>query len=249
MQAFNSTVYDAAGSGNLQLLLSSLASYGHLIDSPFPDDRARRPLHHACMRGWTEAVLTLLRSERVSIDAPDLYGVTPTHLAARTGSLPVLEVLISWGSKAIDAPDHFGRTPLHLACQEGHTALVETLLRSGSSSLDKIDKKGNAPLHNAAKKDWPEIVTNLVRWGSQALDVRNHTGNTPLACALKNRSEGCVKALLALRATTGLSEEMLTLLNDFKVNEEEELAHRYRAYFSRSLTEVLVYSLRMSVSN
>ena len=99
---FKSDVCDAAKSGNLRELVTALASYPHLLDTPHAQQRGRTPLHIAAENGHAGIIAKLVELGSQAIDTPDKYGCTPISMAALKGRESVIETLVRLGSQAID---------------------------------------------------------------------------------------------------------------------------------------------------
>src|SRR5262249_16916155 len=116
------------------------------------DADGRTALHGAAENG-REAMVDLLRTNGLDIEARDNDEKTPLHLAAAEGQVGTLQMLLddtrNWPKSDADAADFYGRTPLHDAAAAGRDAVVEPLRKAGAT-VDARDRHRLTPLHHAA---------------------------------------------------------------------------------------------------
>lgn len=159
--AFNPSVYDAAGSGNIARLKQALKTNGQLIDTPNPLQIGKTPMHHAAENGHVDVIALLVRLGSQAIDSRDFNFETPIIWAAARGHVRVVEILVRLGSQAIDTPNNNGLTPLHYAVITVNVPLIEKLVKLGSQALKTPTKDGRTPLQIAGDRE--PVRSALVR--------------------------------------------------------------------------------------
>ena len=205
MASFNSSVWDAANTGDLHALVTALASYPHFIDTPHPHKLRRTPIYIAAKKGYVTIIEKLIELGSKAIDTPTMLGFTPMHTAAINGHIQVIETLVRLGSMAIGIPAISGWTPIHVAAYDGVVQVIETIVRL-NTAIDTPDDIGRTPLCLAAYYNHTDIVKTLKMLGAD--------------CSIVQRD--------------GIPDSLLTLLNT-QVDEDESAEVRYRVYFSQSL--------------
>jgi ankyrin repeat protein len=87
---------------------------------------------HACARGGSVDIASVLIEKGVDFKGKDRYGITPLHIAAENGRKEFIEFLLSKGVD-IDNPSLMGKTALHFAQDNGHQDLAAFLISKGAS--------------------------------------------------------------------------------------------------------------------
>ncbi len=201
-EAFDSTVYDAAESGDIERLNKVLVSHSHLIDVCNQRYNNRTPLHIAACMGHVFVIEALVQSGSKAIDIPNKYGCTPMYIAAHQGHVLVIELLVRLGSTAIDTPDNDSWPPMLIAARNGHASVIETLVRLGSTAIDTpINRCGWTPMLVAAHNGHMSVIEALVRLGSTAIDSPDKFKRTPMHMAAQEGHVSVINTLVRLGST------------------------------------------------
>lgn len=159
------------------------------------DEKQWSVLHHACAKGWTDIVRTILQGKRLEFDPDDQTsdGRTPAMLAARCSHGDIVQLLLESGAN-IEMKDGRGRTLLHHACR---TLLLEGIiyLTSKGCDLNVKDNRGATPLMFAADWSRVSVVEYLLEHGA-GVEEENRVGETALHWACKSGSLEVVKSLI-----------------------------------------------------
>jgi hypothetical protein len=106
--------------------------------NPLHVDRGKKTLlHHATLQAEV-ALIDLLLSYGIAIDASDSNEKPALHYACELGNSTVAEHLISRGAD-INAQDIIKYTPVKLACGKNHPAVMQLLLTTHKAKLNGID--------------------------------------------------------------------------------------------------------------
>ncbi|KEH27133.1 protein CfxQ isoform X2 [Medicago truncatula] len=123
------TIHSCALSGDLIGLQKLLRDNPSLLNDKNPV-MAHTPLHVSAGNNRADIVKFLLEwqgSERVEIEAKNMYGETPLHMAAKNGCSEAAQLLLAHGA-SIEARANEGMTPLnHLSQGPGNDKLRELL--------------------------------------------------------------------------------------------------------------------------
>jgi ankyrin repeat protein len=151
---------------------------------PMPTRFCQTPLHLAAQQGHVEVVKVLL-SQKVNVNAKDIFGDTPLHSAVLGGHNELVELLITNGAE-VDHANEDGWTPLHCAVMayNWNTKIVELLI-SHWSSVNAKDKEGSTSLHLAVRMGRQEMVAILLA-NNADIKAKDKEGKTPLKLALEN---------------------------------------------------------------
>lgn len=117
---------------------------------------AQTPLHVSAGYNQVEIVKFLLDhpgSEKVELEAKNMYGETPLHMAAKNGCNEAARLLLAHGA-FVEAKANNGMTPLHLAVwysiRSEDCSTVKTLLENNADCSAK-DNEGMTPLNHLSK--------------------------------------------------------------------------------------------------
>jgi hypothetical protein len=140
------------------------------------------------------AVVSLLLSRGVNIDAQDNSGCSPLLVAAQYGHAALVGFLIKRGADPL-VHDSNDDSALHWGAYKGDIQIVGLLHHLGLP-IDKADAYGQTPLHLAALRGNHEVVEYLLLdAGSKAHDKLDREGKTPLDLAVKKKKFAAEKVL------------------------------------------------------
>ncbi|CAH0046705.1 unnamed protein product [Clonostachys solani] len=143
-----SAIHEAAirGSG----VQESCVEAKDLIDAW--DETGHAPLHHAVMRGHTQAVQDLIDAG-ADVNCKSFQEETPLMLAAHYGHTECMRsLLLTRRINRIDEQDRFNQNALGYAANKCNPEAVRLLLEEGASPL-LPSRFGHLPLHWAIKSD------------------------------------------------------------------------------------------------
>ncbi|XP_041005662.1 protein CfxQ homolog isoform X4 [Juglans microcarpa x Juglans regia] len=130
---------------------------------------AQTPLHVSAGYNRAEIVKFLLDrqgTEKVQLEAKNMYGETPLHMAAKNGCNDAAQLLLGHGA-IIEAKANNGMTPLHLAVWYSLRAedysTVNTLLEYNADCSAK-DNEGMTPLNHLSPGPGSEKLRELLNW-------------------------------------------------------------------------------------
>ncbi|KAJ1495999.1 ankyrin repeat-containing domain protein [Baffinella frigidus] len=158
----------------------------HGVDPNVGDAWNLTALHHACHRGFQEAVAVLQRHAGTDLncqDGEDRRGDTPLIKAAYKGHVEIVQRLLSErASSGIDDLDAEGANPdianrlgftaLHLASDQGHTDVVAALIQAGAKSLR--DPRGMLAVQMATERGHAGVVALLQGAEEHRADATHH---------------------------------------------------------------------------
>lgn len=182
--------------------------YGHhavqelLFDSGSFD--SREALASAAKNENKTAILLLLQTDRIEVNAEDSNGWTPLHQAAVRGHETIVKLLLETGLVDINQEDKlFGWTAFMMAVNRGHIAVIKQLLDTGHVEINAKLGKGAIPQWTAiqiATMNGNEAVVKLLLDTKQVeLDLSckdPSKGETALQLAVEGGHEGIVQLLL-----------------------------------------------------
>lgn len=162
------TIHSCALSGDLIGLQKLLRDNPSLLNDKNPV-MAHTPLHVSAGNNRADIVKFLLEwqgSERVEIEAKNMYGETPLHMAAKNGCSEAAQLLLAHGA-IIEARANNGMTPLHLAVWHSLRAeeflTVKTLLEHNADCSAK-DNEGMTPLNHLSQGPGNDKLRELLNW-------------------------------------------------------------------------------------
>ena len=136
------SVYEAAATGRMKHLISSLARKPELVNAYSED--GYQPLGLAAYFGQEEVVAYLIKAgAELSSPSKNKLEVTPLQSAVAGNHLEITRMLIEAGASP-NVQDRDGYTPLHTAAQNGNVELVHSLLFGGADSEARSKKKETA---------------------------------------------------------------------------------------------------------
>ncbi|KAI3835227.1 hypothetical protein MKW98_020343 [Papaver atlanticum] len=162
------TIHSCAQSGDLSALQKKLQENPSLLNERNAV-MAQTPLHVASAGNKVDIVKFLLNwrgSEKVELEARNMYGETPLHMAAKNGSSEAARVLLDHGA-LVESKANNGMTPLHLAVWYSLRAedclTVKTLLEYNADCSVK-DNDGMTPLNHLSQGPGNEKLRELLNW-------------------------------------------------------------------------------------
>lgn len=145
-----SSVHSLAQAGDLSGLNRKLQEFPNLVNERNPV-MSQTPLHVAAASNHADLVKFLLEwrgSERVEIEATNMYGETALHLASKNGCAEVVKLLLLHKAN-VEAKASNGMTPLHLAvwfCTKHEDRSTVEILLQFHADASSMDNEGITPL-------------------------------------------------------------------------------------------------------
>lgn len=169
------------------------------------------PLADAVERLDRARIHALLK-QRVSMDAPQVDGMTALHWATYHDDVEVTDLLVRAGAN-VNAANRYGVTPLSLACTNGNTVIVELLLEAGADANAPLPG-GETPLMTAARTGRLAAVKALLAHGAAVDSKEERRAQTALMWAAAEGHAEVVQALVDAGADfrTGLPSGFTPLL-------------------------------------
>ncbi|KAF5482034.1 hypothetical protein F2P56_002635 [Juglans regia] len=162
------TIHGYAQSGDLLGFQRLLRDNPSLINDTNPV-MAQTPLHVSAGYNRAEIVKFLLDrqgTDKVELEAKNMYGETPLHMAAKNGCNDAAQLLLGHGA-IIEAKANNGMTPLHLAVWYSLRAedysTVNTLLEY-NADCNARDNEGMTPLNHLSPGPGSEKLRELLNW-------------------------------------------------------------------------------------
>ncbi|KAG6662275.1 poly [ADP-ribose] polymerase tankyrase-1-like isoform X2 [Carya illinoinensis] len=162
------TIHGYAQSGDLLGFQRLLRDNPSLINDRNPV-MAQTPLHVSAGYNRAEIVKFLLEwqgTDKVELEAKNMYGETPLHMAAKNGCNDAAQLLLGHGA-IIEAKANNGMTPLHLAVwyslRAEDCSTVNTLLEYNADCSAK-DDEGMTPLNHLSPGPGSEKLRELLNW-------------------------------------------------------------------------------------
>ncbi|OUZ99958.1 CbxX/CfqX [Macleaya cordata] len=162
------TIHGYAQSGDLLGLQKKLQENPSLLNERNAV-MAQTPLHVASAYNNPEIIKFLLNwrgTEKVELEARNMYGETPLHMAAKNGCNEAARILLDFGA-FVESKANNGMTPLHLAVWYSLRAddilTVKTLLEYNADCSVK-DNDGLTPLNHLSQGPGSEKLRELLHW-------------------------------------------------------------------------------------
>ncbi|KAK0641338.1 hypothetical protein B0T16DRAFT_213792 [Cercophora newfieldiana] len=185
-------------------------------DANMKDDRGRRALHWAILRGHADVVKQLLTyGADVDVKTGDDAGSwTPLMLAASYGYVDIVKYLLDHKAD-VHAENYHGHTALYFAARRGSEPIAKHLLAHGAEVNTK-DDGGWTPLYWAAYEGYEDVAGHLLKHGAD-VNMRDKNGWTPLLFAAKQGHWAVLELLLAHGADADAKDDdgdtLLSLLS------------------------------------
>jgi len=162
------------------------------IDLHSNNGQGPRPIHWASRNGHV-AVVDILLTAGVPVDATDHKGLTPLMMACMFGRSMMAAYLLGKGA-APHLTDMNGDSALHWAAYKGFPGLMQMLIYSGFNP-QKPDNFGSSPLHLACISGNLAAVKLLCAKSTVQLEPRDRNRKTPLDLAAKHGHQDIIKFL------------------------------------------------------
>jgi uncharacterized protein len=140
------------------------------------------------------AKVRVLVTERVTVDTPQVDGMTALHWAAYHDDRAIVELLLRAGA-SVKAASRYGITVLSLACTNGNGAIVELLIKAGADPNQPLPG-GETPLMTAARTGTQTGVKALLAAGALVDAKDDRRGQTALMWAAAEGHAAVVQALV-----------------------------------------------------
>ncbi|KAK8608329.1 hypothetical protein V6N13_023755 [Hibiscus sabdariffa] len=202
MQDMETSVYEAAISGNVAAMDALLREDELILDRVSLTCFHETPLHIAIMRGHLHFAASLLfRRPRFSGEFDSLHCL-PIHLAAIEGHAELVEQLLDINPSCCSVRDQDGRTPLHLAAMKERVDVMNVLIRRCPESIEEKLYRGETSLHLCVRFNQLEALILLVEasseWNAAFVTVQDDAGNTILHLATFLKHLEIVRYLVSL---------------------------------------------------
>jgi len=178
------SVYEAAGAGDIELLLQHIKYGSQLSKRETPQLLA--PLHNAVREEQVETTALLVEAGAV-VAMRDRLGMTPLYYAAVYGDIDIAVILINSGAD-VNAKAKYGSVPLPAASVEGHLAMVKLLI-DHNANVNAVNIPGDTPLISAADHAQIHIVKLLLEKGANINSIDNKTGGYSIALCCRDSSD------------------------------------------------------------
>ena len=151
-------------------------------------------LADAAARQDGAAVVRLLKTKGVDVNAPGADGSAPLHWAVRYGDLDMARALIKAGAD-VRGVNRYGFSPLALAARDGATAMMRLLIEAGADS-NGADPSGETVLMTASRAGALDAVALLLDRGAR-IDTKDPVfGQTALMLAVREDHPTIVEMLI-----------------------------------------------------
>jgi ankyrin repeat protein len=151
-------------------------------------------LADAAARQDQKAILRLLKTKGIDINAPGKDGSNALLEAVRYGDLGLASLLVEAGAD-VKRANRYGLLPLSLAAQDGAAEMMALLIGAGADP-NAPDAAGETPLMAASKEGAPKAVALLLDHGAK-VDARDPTfGQTAVMLAVREDHPAVVELLI-----------------------------------------------------
>jgi hypothetical protein len=123
---------------------------------------------HAAAKSGNADLVRQLVQEKVTIDEPDPYNVTPLLLAVAYGNTKVATILVDAGAD-VNHADQFNKTPLLQSVPSASVDFISKLIEKGAD-VNKKDNDGNGVLEIAKLAQRDDSVFMLLKHALNAND-------------------------------------------------------------------------------
>ncbi|GAB6029745.1 hypothetical protein CHUAL_005461 [Chamberlinius hualienensis] len=152
-------------------------------------------LHHICMRGTDEHVISIFVSRGADANSRSDSGETPLHYACRKGNLPVVSEMVNHGGDP-NAVDNAGHSCMHFASQGNAVSVMVYLRDICGLPYDGISSARQTALHVAALHGHWQVSAFLLRKKRCDAYSQDIMGNTALhLAAMKGEAVICYQII------------------------------------------------------
>jgi len=161
----------------VQLLVDSKT-----FDADVADGSGWTPLMMACSRKDAEAIVGMLLSKDVDVNAKNNNGQTALHFCASKSNLDIARTLLSQKPPAsARVKDRRGQLALHRAAAVGNVPMIKAML-DAKSPLNATDMDGMTALHHAISEGHGDAALLLLTRGAE-FDKKDNDEHVPLDLA------------------------------------------------------------------
>jgi ankyrin repeat protein len=157
-----------------------------------------------------EELISLLKTDGISINETDNFGNTPLHIAIMLREKEYTRSLINQGAD-LNIKNKVELSPLHIAAFLNDEGAAKDLLAKGA----EIDLKGNSgytPLHIAALMNNIEVAQDLLNMGAKN-KIKTDQNFTPATIA-KIQNNDLMKKLIAKSGSFNLNQTGISRANN-----------------------------------
>ncbi|MEM9477044.1 MAG: ankyrin repeat domain-containing protein [Pseudomonadota bacterium] len=171
-------------------LIACVAERGQRFDGL--DPAGRNLLHHVKDASVLNAIMQV--APQVSVDTPDLNGMTPLMTAAQNGRLEAVQTLLGLGAD-VNCEANTGWNALHFCAQTGALDVFKALISAGADPARAAGDPVMTPLAIAIEVGANDALAELLRLGQPISSARKGQYG-PLALAAKSGDLTTIKSVL-----------------------------------------------------
>eukprot|EP00123_Amoebidium_parasiticum_P012101 comp21116_c0_seq1/m.28539 comp21116_c0_seq1/g.28539 ORF comp21116_c0_seq1/g.28539 comp21116_c0_seq1/m.28539 type:complete len:364 (-) comp21116_c0_seq1:803-1894(-) len=193
-------------------------------------DESNEPLLHQVIRTQNHNMWEIFRSQRVDVNAVDMFEIAALHIACTLRDLTFARGLVDSGA-SVNTRDKFGKSALHFAAAHNFVDAIVLLVMHGAD-INAQAKDGYTPLHVAMHFGHMAACVVLFKHGA-ATNIADINGRTPADEAptlsfvqevhwrattiVEEEEEEIAEALSEVdRQTTASANEMATLIGELE---------------------------------
>ncbi len=139
-------------------------------------------------------------TEKININAKDLFGNTPLHLAASKDNLEAIKILIKYGANIDEIDDYIGISILFTAVYNNNFEMVKYLIEN-NANINLRDYEGRTPLISIAENgksscDYFKIIEYLILNEKIDVNIQANLGRTAIMYFILSNNIEAVKLLI-----------------------------------------------------
>jgi len=182
----------------------------------------KRKIYNAIIDGNVEQLNSLIKKEKVDVNALSTKKITILNFAIKQKKLEIIKFLVKARAK-VDQIENQKISPLHQAVKQEDFAIVKYLIKKGAN-VNQENNQGNTALHEATINDNQQIAELLVKKYADT-DVQNNQGNTALHEAIINGNQQIAELLIEECADTDTQNNQgNTALHEAIINDNQQIA-------------------------